>query len=241
MKCIISCEHASNLVPAGFSAVFAGKEKLLASHQAYDEGAARLARMLAKQLHAPVHLGSISRLLIDLNRSQTNRKSLYSSYSRKLPPGARELLLHKYYQPYRKKVEEDIAGVISRNKPVLHISLHSFAPVKGGKVRRADIGLLYDPARRNEKQISSCLARMLLEQAESLRVRRNYPYLGKTDGFTSFLRRKYSAKRYAGIEIEINQAVFTPGNKKYRQMSRALAEGLLQILKHSDFYGITKI
>ncbi len=240
MKCIVSCEHASNRVPAGFFSLFEGKEKILASHQAYDLGAAKLARRLAKQFHTPVHLGSISRLLIDLNRSQSNRKSLYSTYSRKLQHSDRELLLRKYYHPYRAKVEGAVAWVIGKDKPVLHISVHSFAPVKAGRVRKADIGLLYDPSRRNEKHISGFLVQLLQEKAGSLRVRRNYPYLGKTDGFTSFLRKKYSAKFYAGIEIEINQTLLVQGGKKYRQMTGILTEGLRQILQHDDFAGIAK-
>ena len=240
MKCIVSCEHASNRVPARFSPLFEGKEKVLASHQAYDLGAAKLARRLAKQFHAPVHLGSISRLLIDLNRSQSNRKSLYSTYSKKLQHSDLELLLQKYYHPYRAKVEGAVARVIGKGKPVLHISVHSFAPVKGGRVRKADIGLLYDPTRRNEKHISGCLVQFLQEQAGSLRVRRNYPYLGKTDGFTSYLRKKYSAKLYAGIEIEINQALLAQCGKKYRQMTGILTEGFRHILQHDGFSGIAK-
>jgi predicted N-formylglutamate amidohydrolase len=239
MKCIISCEHASNRVPASFSHIFKGKEKVLASHQAYDRGAAELARRLAKEFHAFLHLGSISRLLIDLNRSPTNRKTLYTQYSKKLPQGERELLLQKYYFPYREGVERAVAGIIARGRPVLHISIHTFAPVKSGKIRKADIGLLYDPARLIEKQICSMLAATLQENAEFLRVRRNYPYLGKTDGFTSFLRRKHRAKHYAGIEIEINQAFVASDGKKYRQVTGTLAEGIRHILRYDDFSRIT--
>jgi len=235
MKCIISCEHASNRVPARFSSIFTGREKVLASHQAYDHGAAKLARRLAKQFNAPVHLGSVSRLLIDLNRSPANRKSLYTTYSRQLPQDERQLILEKYYLPYREKVEGAVAGTVGKGKPVLHISIHTFSPVKSGKVRKADIGLLYDPARRNEKRMCSLLAALLHDKAGSLRVRRNYPYLGKTDGFTSFLRRRYPAKLYAGIEIEVNQALLASDGMKYRQMARVLTEGIQHILQHENF------
>jgi predicted N-formylglutamate amidohydrolase len=231
MKCIISCEHASSKVPSRFAHVFQDKEKVLTSHQAYDSGAAKLARRLATQLHASLHLGSISRLLIDLNRSPSNRKSLYSPYSRKLGQTDRELLMHRYYLPYRNKVEKEVAGIIATGMPVLHISVHSFVPVKRGKVRKADIGLLYDPARKIEKDISRILAEMLHEKVASLRVRRNYPYLGKTDGFTSFMRRKYSAKLYAGIEIEINQAVMSNDGKKKKTLE-VLTEGIRHFLKN---------
>jgi len=235
MKCIISCEHASNRVPPRFTQVFRGKEKLLSSHQAYDPGAAKLARRLARRFKSSVYLGSISRLLIDLNRSPSNRKSLYSSYSWKLEQNDRELLLQKYYSPFREKVDAAVGGIIGKGRPVLHISVHSFASVKSGKIRKADIGLLYDPARKIEKEIGAFLAGLLQKQVVSLLVRRNYPYLGKTDGFTSFLRRKYSATLYAGIELEINQALLSTGENKMRETEAALAEGVNNILKLQDF------
>jgi predicted N-formylglutamate amidohydrolase len=178
MKCLISCEHASNRVPSRFAPVFVGKETVLSSHRAYDPGAAGLARRLAKNLKSSVYLGSISRLLIDLNRSPSNRKSLFSSYTRKLGQPDRELLLRKYY-PYRATVEMAVAGIIAAGKPVLHLSIHSFSPIKNGRVRRADIGLLYDPARPCEKGACAFLAEFLQEKAGSLRVRKNYPIRGK--------------------------------------------------------------
>ncbi|MGB3649431.1 MAG: hypothetical protein WA992_12975, partial [Desulfobulbales bacterium] len=116
-----------------------------------------------------------------------------------------------------------------------HISLHSFVPVKSGKVRKADIGLLYDPARKIEKNISRFLAGLLQQKVVSLRIRRNYPYLGKTDGFTSFLRKKYSAKFYAGIEIEINQALLFSEDNTKKKTEDVLAEGIRMILKLQNF------
>ncbi len=231
MKCIISCEHASNHVPPRYCHVFAGREKVLSTHRGYDPGAADLARSLAEQLRVPVRLGTISRLLVDLNRSPSNRRSLFTHYSRNLDSNDLELLMQEYYRPYREKVEGLVAGLINREVPVLHISVHSFVPELNGRVREADIGLLYDPARRIEKKISAFLVALLQEQAESLRVRRNYPYLGKTDGFTSFLRRKYGPGLYAGIEIELNQALPASDAKKYRQMTAILTAGIRQVLQ----------
>ena len=235
MKCVISCEHASRWVPPRFFHVFAGKEQILSSHEAFDAGAAILAGRLGRHCKSPVHLGSVSRLLIDLNRSPTNRKSLYSLYSRKLLQSDRQLLLQKYYLPYREKVTEEISRITRKGMPVLHISLHSFAPVKNGTVRKADIGLLYDPARRIEVHICNFLAGLLHENVEKLRVRRNYPYLGKTDGFTSFLRRRYPANIYAGIEIEMNQALLSAETGAIKKVEDVLAEGIRKILQYDDF------
>jgi predicted N-formylglutamate amidohydrolase len=235
MECIITCEHATNHIPQRFSHLFRGREAVLSSHQAYDPGAADLAVELAKNLEVSVHLGTISRLLIDLNRSRSNRKSLYTSYSRKLTSNERELLLQKYYHPYREKVADEVAGLIAGNEPVLHVSVHTFVPVKNGRVRRAEIGLLYDPARHSEKDIGKFLAAWLQGKMESLQVRRNYPYLGKTDGFTAYLRKIHPTTRYAGIELEVNQALIDGDIEKYRQMTGALLEGIRHIVTQEDF------
>jgi predicted N-formylglutamate amidohydrolase len=241
MKCLISCEHASNRVPPRFARVFEGKEAVLSSHRAYDPGAAGLARRLGGRLQSPVYLGSISRLLIDLNRSPSNRKSLFSSYSRKLGRPDRELLLRKYYHPYRTSVESAVAGMMAAGKPVLHLSIHSFSPVKNDRIRRADIGLLYDSARPYEKVVCAFLAEFLQEKARSLRVRKNYPYLGKTDGFTAFLRKKYSAKLYAGIEIEMNQAYLHAAEYKKGRTEDILTTGIGSLLKVQDFCQVMHI
>ena len=76
---------------------------------------------------------------------------------------------------------------------------------------------------------------MLQQKVVSLRIRRNYPYLGKTDGFTSFLRKKYSAKFYAGIEIEINQALLFSEDNTKKKTEDVLAEGIRMILKLQNF------
>jgi len=241
MKGVFSCEHASNRVPRHFGHLFQGRDKILASHQAYDPGAAATARRIAKDCQSSVHLGSVTRLLIDLNRSPFNRKTLYTAYSRGLAQNDRELLYCKYYLPYRELVEREIGRFAAKGKPVLHISVHSFSPVKGGKVRKADVGLLYDPARRHEKVIGGYLAALLQEEMASLRVRRNYPYLGKTDGFTSFLRKKFSEKQYAGIEVELNLAFMSPGNKKKKKVEEVLAAGISNILRLKDFSQLAKI
>lgn len=233
MQCIISCEHASNRVPGPYAHLFQGQEKVLSSHQAYDMEAAKFARNLAGELLAPVYLGAITRLLVDLNRSPANKKSLFTQYSRKMEQVDRRQLLKKYYQPYRTRVEKAVNEIIDQGEPVLHISVHSFTPVKRGKVRRADIGLLYDPARKTEKDICALLVNLLKREVTALRVRRNYPYLGKTDGFTSYMRRKYAANLYSGIEIEINQAFLLKNNLKIRRTLEVMVEGLRDIFKNS--------
>jgi hypothetical protein len=72
-------------------------------------------------------------------------------------------------------------------------------------VRTADIGLLYDPARRSETMFCERWQRTLRARAPELRVRRNYPYAGYNDGLTTYLRTRFEDRQYSGIELEINQ------------------------------------
>lgn len=160
----------------------------LATHRGYDKGALSVARRLARWLKAPLHFGKVTRLVVDLNRSAGDQSAA---------------LLDKWYWPYRRGVEADIAKRIKRGQRVLHLSVHSFTPVKNGVVRKADIGLLYDPDRRLEAAI--CKAWRPLLQVHGYKVRLNYPYVGWTDGFTTHLRTVFPSARYAGVEIEMNQ------------------------------------
>ena len=235
MQCMISCEHASRRVPRRFASLFSGQEGVLATHRAFDQGAADLARRLAKRFACAVHLGNISRLLIDLNRSPTNRRALFSSYSRPLAKEERSLLLACYYHPYRGKIMQQLATWINGGEPVLHLSVHSFTPILKGRARTADIGLLYDPARPNEREICRHIARLLKEGANGLRVRKNYPYLGKNDGFTAFLRKQYGPEVYAGIELEINEELLVSAGRKARVAEQRLGDAVEEVLRVENF------
>jgi len=168
------------------------------SHRGSDLNALKTAKWLAELTGAELVAGKCSRLLVDLNRSEKN-KNLFSEYSAGLPEESRQKILKKYYMPFRNQTED----IVENSLPVLHLSVHTFTPVLNGVARKADIGLLYDPARLSEKAIVDRLSMKL--KKKGFDVRRNYPYRGKADGHTTALRKKYPDGEYAGIEIEWNQ------------------------------------
>ena len=173
---LITCEHGGNRIPPRYRPLFAGIEALLQTHRGYDPGALAVARELAKALAAPLFVSTISRLLVDLNRS-IGHPRLYSEATRRAPVAVRREILEKYYLPYRNRVERYV-GKRSRGRRVIHLSSHSFTPVLDGAIRNADIGLLYDPARRGEMELCRCWQRRIRTLAPQLKVRRNYPYAG---------------------------------------------------------------
>jgi predicted N-formylglutamate amidohydrolase len=200
---VLSCEHGGNRVPARYARHFDAPAAVLASHRGWDPGSLPLARRLARALRAPLVATTVTRLLVDCNRSPHHRR-LHSSYAQ-LDAELREALLAEHYEPHRARVAAAIAEALARGARVLHLAVHSFTPVLDGVPRNADLGFLYDPRRSLERAIADELQRALRESAPALRVRRNYPYLGRADGLTTALRRRFPEARYAGLELELNQ------------------------------------
>lgn len=198
---LITAEHASNAVPARWRPLFADHSRLLQSHRGLDSGSAALARALARRLEAPLMEGKITRLLIDLNRSASHPRR-FSEISRTLPLADRQRLVRDYWQPhwdrYRASIEE-------RPGPVVHVACHSFTPVLDGTKRSTDIGLLYDPARPIEAEFCRAFGARLRERFPALRIHRNRPYRGVSNGLGQQHRRFFADRRLITFEIEINQ------------------------------------
>ena len=147
-----------------------------------------MARIIANQLHAELYSITISRLLVDCNRS-LRHPQLFSKYTKWLSVQEKQKILTEHYLPYRSLTEQTVSRAIGLGARVLHISVHTFAPRVEGKLRDGDIGLLYDPARKSEKDFCLAWQRRLKDFCPELKVRRNYPYLGKTDGLAAALRK----------------------------------------------------
>lgn len=202
-----------------------GRSALLDSHRGYDPGALVMARTLATAFKAPLVSSTISRLLVDLNRSIGHRQS-FSAATRGAPASVRGQIVAQCYSPYRAHAERLVAQSVSRGRRVIHISSHSFTPVLEGKVRRADVGLLYDPGRRDEGELCARWKASLAAFAPELRVRRNYPYAGKGDGLTAYLRSRFPRRAYVGIELEINQSIVFAAGRRWTALRRVLVDSL---------------
>lgn len=219
---LVTCEHGGNRVPAAYRALFAGRDGMLRSHRGWDPGALILGRDLARLLHAPLLSATTTRLLVDLNRSP-DHPDLFSRYSRVLDAAARTALLEKHYTPYREAVEARIRQERRRGCRVLHLSAHSFTPRLHGETRHADLGLLYDPRRRQERDFCLALQDCVTRALPGLAVRRNYPYRGTADGLTTWLRRRFPAAGYLGVELELNQRIGRRPPREWRELRAALA------------------
>ena len=230
-RLVITCEHAGKVVPERYRPLFAGRVRhLLPTHRGWDPGALLLAREMAEHFDAPLYFDETTRLLVDLNRSIGNPE-LHSEATRHLSLRERRELLDAYYHPYRRRVDAAMAAAVATGDRVVHIASHSFTPELNGHVRTADIGMLYDPGRPGEVALATAWIDALRRADPSLRLRRNYPYIGRSDGVTQVMRRRYPPERYVGIELEVNQRYVEAGGPAWRKIRRTLVETLGEALQ----------
>jgi predicted N-formylglutamate amidohydrolase len=222
---VVTCEHGGNRVPPRYGRLFRGLQGLLQTHAGYDLGALSMARQLSSAFEAPLVAATVTRLVVDLNRS-IGHPRLHGEAIHALSREERERILADHYRPYRMETEARIRQAIGRGRRVIHISSHSFTPELHGKVRAADVGLLYDPARPGELQLSARWKAALTHALPWARVRRNYPYAGTDDGFMPYLRRRFRPADYVGVEIEINQAHALGAPRHWKALRSAIVDSL---------------
>jgi len=202
VKLVLTCEHGGNYIPIEYKALFINQEAVLHSHRGFDLGALDVFQSL-KPIADFSKFSTTSRLLIELNRS-LHHKNLFSEFTSELSQAEKQKIIAQYYKPYRDAVEGVILQYIQEGETVIHISIHSFTPIWKKVERRVDIGLLYDSRIPKEKDFCKVFKAAILRISNNYDIRFNQPYLGKSDGFPTYLRKQFS-ENYIGIEIEINQ------------------------------------
>jgi predicted N-formylglutamate amidohydrolase len=96
-----------------------------------DIGTDALTRRLARALSAQAIIGTVSRLVVDLNRDPAELGAVPASSDGHLIPGnwklsqeERDLRVEAIHAPYHAAISAEIARV----RPALIISVHSFTP-----------------------------------------------------------------------------------------------------------------
>lgn len=229
---VLTCEHASASIPRSLGDLGL-PAAVRRSHRAFDVGALPIARALARRFRVALSAGRWSRLVADLNRSDWHPRVVPRRVDGRVIPGnalsrtQHEDRLRRYWRPWRGATEQHVVALAARG-PVLHLAVHSFVERLDGVDRPNDVGLLHDPDRPGEVALCRELKESLV--AAGLQVRRNFPYFGNTDGFTSHLRRMLPADRYRGVELECSQrlARTRPGQ---RRLAAALGEAVAAALR----------
>ncbi len=207
-RLLLTCEHARAAVPEGIDLRLDPRH--LATHIAHDRGAFPIARGLEERTGAPLHAGSFTRLVVDLNRMEDNpdviaveSHGVVIAGNAALDAAGRRERLETWHRPWRAAVLAD-AQAFAREGHCLHLSLHSFDPAVDPPNRGFDAGVLFDPARAPERDHARALQSGLVAAGFSARL--NEPFAGTPEGVTSWLRGQIPEDRYTGIELEASYA-----------------------------------
>lgn len=198
---ILTCEHAGNQVPVRYRSLF-NNDGSLNSSFGWDSGALDIGVALSEELDLLLFSHQTTRLLIDVNCG-LNSPNLFSQFSIHLGDEDKQLLLDKYYFPYRLRVENALALM---PKPVLHYSIHTFDSFADEINLLPAVAILFTPQREVEKSIGEKLIAHLQSALPDLQIGMSLPHLEGDDTFLSYLRKRFSEEEYAGITIGINQA-----------------------------------
>jgi predicted N-formylglutamate amidohydrolase len=230
-RLVLTCEHAGNRIPTAWKAHFAKQGYKLQTHHGWDPGAMELAKRLASDLKAPLHLTEWSRLLCDCNRDE-DHPEVISEMIQHLSAAQKQSILQNYHRPFRHKVAQQITDCIQSNRSgVFHLSLHSFTPRFRGQLRNCELGVMFDSRVAAEKKLAGRLARHLACMDRHFRVRMNYPYVGRDTYFQPALRKQFCQPEYLGLQLEVNQKLPLRQKARWQRLQRALVEFFAQPLK----------
>lgn len=203
---VITCEHASAVIPAPLRATPAD-QPWLTTHWALDIGAAAVVRELVRLSGSVGLLARVSRLVCDLNRPLDHPNWILRqleghtlSFNRALDEDERERRRLTYFAPFHQALDDLLAQRLTRGPLPLLLTIHSFTPKLGDEVRTMELGVLFDePHEREAKELVSLL------ESEGFVTALNEPYTG-FDGVSIYaVWRHGSAHGVLYMEIEVRQ------------------------------------
>ncbi len=209
MSVLVSCEVGGENVPTQLIPHLVHTETNQPDERPdrlpHDAAAMYVAHRMSQRLYAPLIANEYSLALIDVTRSLHHRQ-LFPPLTRQWSAKNRDHLIELIHHPYRQRIRAGIGQLFRHFPYVIHLSVRSFPLREGGKLRRADVGLLYDPAVDDEVDLCLDWIDEMYEEIPMLRVRRNYPRRGTTDSITKAMRSEWAGKNYIGIEVLLNRA-----------------------------------
>jgi predicted N-formylglutamate amidohydrolase len=237
---VITCDHASNAVPAELHSL--GLDvKALTSHIAWDIGAAALSLELAQRIGCVVLRANWSRLVIDCNRSLQDPTSILEVSDGVRVPGNERLSAaeraqraDRYWRPYHARVEAELARRVSSAGVPALLSIHSFTPVFGGRERAWHAGILWD---RDPRIAVPLLAALTAEQR--LLIGDNEPYSGRHPAdYTIDVHAEAHGWPHVCIEVRQDLLATVAGVKEWAER---LHDCLRPILGESTLYRVMPV
>lgn len=213
---VVVCEHASRTIPSSLADMGLAPQAL-ASHIAWDIGAAGLARALAKRLGGDLIIQRYSRLVYDCNRPPESPDAIVTRPEGTPVPANQNLTadrrlerLGQVYHPFHDEITRVLDQRAAHGQASILVTVHTFTPVFAGRRRAVEVGIVHDADSRLADDV---LARLTALGGHD--VRRNDPY-GPADGVTHTLIRHGMARGIGNVMIEVrNDLVEGPDGQEY--------------------------
>ena len=231
-KLVISCEHGGKEVPPSLRDRFQDQESLLDSHRGWDPGALYVAKHFSETLAVPLVYQTISRLVIECNRTQWHPQ-LFSELTSSLTPTEKAHWLNQLYYPYREALQKALHDRMAQYGRALHLSSHTMGAEVDGVVRPMDVALLFHPGRPSEVALCEAWKHRLSIIRPDLLLAFNKPFLGNNDGQVTWLRSMYTDEVYTGIELELNQKWV--GTPEWDALVAAVRQSFTEAMKDLDW------
>lgn len=201
---LLLCDHASNRVPSDLRSLGLD-ERQLASHIAWDIGAAEVTRELALRLDAPAVMSRTSRLVVDANRRPGTDSLIPEEVDGIIIPGNlglseadRDRRVEVFHRPYHRAISERLEAMSAGGQVPTVVSIHSFTPVMNAVARPWQVGILSGIDRRLSLHLISHL------RAEGLVVGDNEPYSG-SDVYGYTVNQHAESTGLPNVTVELRQ------------------------------------
>jgi len=192
---VITCEHASNALPDGYSWSEFDREHFANEHWGWDPAALDVAMYLASELKCVLVHSLYSRLLVDVNRDITSDTLFRKEgdgkeieLNKDLSEEEEKHRIYKYHFSYYTALREASEKV----DPALIISVHSMTAVYEGKQRELEVGVLFTDSEKLGENVDKEL------QEKGYKSAQNEPYDGNIlNAMNCILRANYPVRREA--------------------------------------------
>jgi predicted N-formylglutamate amidohydrolase len=151
---VLSCEHASGVIPDEFGDLGMTEEHLTECVRGKDQGAADLFDYLIRELDCLGVRNGISRLVVDANRYEDQDELIPTRWGGKEIPGninlsddERMRRIELYYRPYHKALVDSLLKCERLHGKVFFFAIHAMAEQFEGQVRELDFALIANHGR----------------------------------------------------------------------------------------------
>lgn len=201
---VLVCDHASNRIPSRYAGLgLKPHERVM--HIAWDPGALAVALRLTELLDAPLVHSTVSRLVVDCNRTAAAPDLIPSMSERTaipgnldVPAGERLSRIARYHTPFHDAIEALLDERLAAGRETILVTIHSFTPFYRDAWRPWPIGLIHGV----DAGFTAALQAALLAEDPDLKVGWNEPYSGLS-GVTFTLEHHGDGHGLASSMIEL--------------------------------------